>query len=76
MRGDDRQTGWMFSYISPEDRVPADHPLRAIPPHDGRTGESHCQTPSVFLLVKRGLDAILVRTSNQLGGLQVRVDSG
>jgi transposase len=30
VRGDDRQTGWMFSYISPEDRVPADHPLRAI----------------------------------------------
>jgi len=30
MRGDDRQAGWMFSYISPEERVPADHPLRAI----------------------------------------------
>lgn len=30
MRGDDRQTGWMFSYVSPEARVPADHPLRAI----------------------------------------------
>jgi transposase len=30
MRGDDQQTGWMFSYVSPEGRVPADHPLRAI----------------------------------------------
>ena len=30
MRGDDQQTGWMFSYVSPEERVPADHPLRAI----------------------------------------------
>ena len=30
MRGDDQQTGWMLSYVSPEDRVPADHPLRAI----------------------------------------------
>ena len=30
MRGDDRQTGWIFSYVSPEDRVPPDHPLRAI----------------------------------------------
>ena len=30
MRGDDRQTGWMFSYVSPEERVPADHPLRTI----------------------------------------------
>jgi transposase len=30
MRGDNRETGWMFSYVSPEARVPADHPLRVI----------------------------------------------
>jgi transposase len=30
MRGDDRETGYVFSYLSPEERVPADHPLRAI----------------------------------------------
>ena len=30
MRGDDRQQGAMFSYLSPEQRVPADHPLRPI----------------------------------------------
>ena len=30
MRGDDQQTGHLFSYLSPEQRVPADHPLRAI----------------------------------------------
>lgn len=30
MRGADEQPGAMFSYISLEDRVPADHPLRAI----------------------------------------------
>ena len=30
MRGDDDQAGSMFSYVSLEDRVPADHPLRAI----------------------------------------------
>ena len=30
MRGDDRHQGAMFSYISPEQRVPADHPLRPI----------------------------------------------
>jgi len=30
MRGDDRQPDSMFSYVSPEQRVPADHPLRAI----------------------------------------------
>ena len=30
MRGDDRQQGAMFSYLSPEQRVPHDHPLRPI----------------------------------------------
>ncbi len=30
MRGDDRQQEGMFSYVSPEARVPQDHPLRAI----------------------------------------------
>ena len=30
MRGDDEQSGHLFSYLSPEQRVPADHPLRGI----------------------------------------------
>ena len=30
MRGEDRKQAGMFSYISPEQRVPKDHPLRAI----------------------------------------------
>lgn len=30
MRGEDRQQATMFSYLSPEQRVPSDHPLRAI----------------------------------------------
>src|SRR5689334_2892179 len=30
MRGQDRQTGQLFSYVSPEALVPPDHPLRAI----------------------------------------------
>jgi transposase len=30
MRGDDSQQEGMFSYVSPEKRVPADHPLRPI----------------------------------------------
>jgi transposase len=30
MRGDDRQPDSMFSYVSPEQRVPRDHPLRAV----------------------------------------------
>ena len=32
MRGADRQTGRMFSYLSPEAMVPPDHPLRVIRP--------------------------------------------
>jgi transposase len=30
MRGDDREPDSMFSYVSPEQRIPRDHPLRAI----------------------------------------------
>ena len=30
MRGDDERNNHLFSYLSPEQRVPADHPLRAI----------------------------------------------
>ena len=30
MRGPDDQTSGMFSYLSPEERVRQDHPLRAI----------------------------------------------
>jgi Transposase domain (DUF772) len=30
VRGADQQTGHLFSYISPEQRVPTDHPLRPI----------------------------------------------
>ena len=30
MRGDDNQQDGMFSYISPQKRVPADHPLRPV----------------------------------------------
>ena len=30
MRGDDRNNVSLFSYLSPEARVPKDHPLRAI----------------------------------------------
>ena len=30
MRGSDEQAGYLFSYISAEARVPADHPLRPL----------------------------------------------
>ncbi len=32
MRGTDRLTGHMFSYLSPEALVPKEHPLRLIRP--------------------------------------------
>ena len=32
MRGEDRQQAGIFSYVSPEQRVPADHPLRTLRP--------------------------------------------
>jgi len=39
MRGADEQSGWMFSYVSPEERVPQDHPLRAVRPITDRALE-------------------------------------
>ena len=30
MRGDDKQQAWMFSYVTMEQRIPADHPMRRI----------------------------------------------
>lgn len=32
MRGEDRQQASLISYVSPEQRVPADHPLRTVRP--------------------------------------------
>ena len=32
MRGSDEQPGYLFSYVSAEARVPADHPLRPVRP--------------------------------------------
>jgi hypothetical protein len=40
MRGDDPQQAAMFSYLSPEERVPQEHPLRTMPAdtHAGSRG--------------------------------------
>jgi transposase len=45
MRGDDQQSGHLFSYLSPEQRVPVDHPLRAI---RQMTDEALCQLSPQF----------------------------
>jgi hypothetical protein len=42
MRGDDLQQAGMFSYLSPEQRVPQNHPLRALRKlSDGVAPEEH-----------------------------------
>ncbi|MDH4185054.1 MAG: IS5/IS1182 family transposase, partial [Nitrospinota bacterium] len=30
MRGDESKLGYIFTYVSPEEMVPADHPLRVV----------------------------------------------
>lgn len=52
MRGDDQQTGHLFSYLSPEQRVPADHPLRAV-----RT-----MTDAALAALARSLDTLYATT--------------
>jgi transposase len=44
MRGTDRQTNQMFSYLSPETMVPRDHPLRVIRPLANAALERLCPT--------------------------------
>src|SRR2546430_5004620 len=57
MRGDDLQQAGMFSYLSPEQRVPQNHPLRAIRKIDRkstRLNSSHSQISyAVFCLKKK-----------------------
>lgn len=52
MRGDDQQTGHLFSYLSPEARVPAEHPLRAI----------REMTDAALATVSRSLDRLYSET--------------
>ena len=52
MRGDPQQTGHLFSYVSPEQRVPADHPLRAM-----RT-----MTDAALATLSRSLDTLYAQT--------------
>ena len=56
MRGADDQTSALFSYVSPEARVPADHPLRAIRQMTDAIGQwaHHPIHASVFGSAARG----------------------
>jgi hypothetical protein len=42
MRGYDDRSSHLFSYLSPEQRVPADHPLRAIRTMDLQQQSDSC----------------------------------
>jgi hypothetical protein len=42
MRGTDRTQSMMFSYVSPEARIPGDHPLRATREMTNRRSASRC----------------------------------
>jgi len=54
MRGDDRQQAGMWSYISPEQRVPADHPLRPLRAMvDGAMGELSAEFAKLYSPVGR-----------------------
>lgn len=52
MRGDDLQQSGVFSYVSLEERVPSDHPLRAI----RRTVEE------IFRSMNREFDGLYAKT--------------
>lgn len=57
MRGEDRLQAGMFSYILPEQRVPQDHPLRAVRVHDGLGAESPvAEVPGALCAARAPLD--------------------
>ena len=54
MRGDDQAPDSMFSYVSPEQRIPRDHPLRAIRQLvDGILGEMSREFDKMYSKVGR-----------------------
>ena len=57
MRGDDQQTGYLFSYLSPDDRVPPDHPLRPI----------RQMTDTVLARLSTRFDRLLLRHRSAVG---------
>ena len=54
MRGDDRQQDGLFSYLSPEQRVPRNHPLRRLRPMvDGVLGALSSRFSQMYARVGR-----------------------
>ena len=58
MRGHDEQTAHMFSYLSPEQRVPADHPRRAVWALTGRSPARQCRADSRACTPRQGVPSI------------------
>jgi transposase len=69
MRGEDRQQSHMFSYVSPERRVPKDHPLRtlwvlsdaALQKLSGRFAELYSETGRPSIAPEKLLRALLLQ---------------
>lgn len=69
MRGEDRFQGAMFSYVSLEDRVPREHPLRAIwalskaalPKLSGRLGRHYARVGRPSIPPQKLLRALLLQ---------------
>ena len=58
MRGSDDPTSYLFSYLSPEQRVPTDHPLRAIYLHQASAAAP--SQPAINLALTHGVRSALV----------------
>ena len=58
MRGADEQTSGMFSYLSPEQRVRADHPLRAIRRLTDAASAASCRRSSTAMYATIGRPSI------------------
>jgi hypothetical protein len=65
MRGADEQPGSMFSYVSLEERVPKDHPLRAIRRITDRALER--LSPRFDTLADRGVGVAVRQQQNDPG---------
>jgi transposase len=69
MRGDDNQQAAMYSYISPEQRIPSDHPLRAmremtdavLKAMSGRLEQMYAKTGRLSIAPEKLLRALLLQ---------------
>jgi transposase len=70
MRGVDAQQSTMFSYLSPEERVPTDHPLRAV---RASTDRILAQLSTLFSLLYSSLGRPSIRPEKLLRALLLQI---